>query len=301
MEHYVTCAAFFLKRSHRDIHEPIINCSASNDSLYGDAVLRKLCICGSTVSFDEEEVGWLCRDTGERLEVVGRNLEPLLPPQAMSPKLAEHITEFSNPGFESIPIIDERGNLHVLSKVPEGKIWVIQDPLPVFDNVTIERIGLDLLLKWNLWIGESSTGEIDVEINFNIVDPAHESILALLASECEFTIHFFSSESTIAVASKQIKPGLGETYRLCTEKVRAVLQALPKVEDARLEALDLFELSRSASQMSWAEKSGICLEPLYLLSNSRSLSLENLQELTQKLKDHAKTCERCRESFSAQE
>lgn len=286
--HYVTCAAFFLKDQADQNPPAAVDCSAGN-SLYGKALIRKRCICASDVIFDESLERWVCSTSGAELEVSSCNQEPILPPGNSADALEPHKAQFGNPEREAIFEIDEAGQIQVFVKVPDDQAWVIQDPLPVFDNLTLKTMYTDLILNWSLDVGDFSLGRISVEILLNIIDPVHERVAELLARGTVIGLHFFHAESFLALGYKTIKPSGAHSY--IVEHARSVLQALPREPNARETALQNFAETQELSVLAWAESAGLCTEPLYILKQNR---LADFKELNLKLQEHREACERCR-------
>jgi hypothetical protein len=223
------------------------------------------------------------------------NQEPLLPAETSARAVESQRDELSNPERESIVLIDETDDIQVFVKVPEEKLWVIQDPLSVSDSLLIRPICTDLILNWSLEIGESSAERIDVNIPLNILDPVHEKILELLASGSVVGLHFVHANSLLALGQKCMRSLLGKSYiSHLAAQAKSILQALPRESDAREAALRDFAMSKELGMMAWAERMGICMEPLYLLQQNRLGQLGDIDVLNLKMREHVRSCERCR-------
>ena len=121
-DHYLTCAAFFLRDQSDKTGPGILNCW-TEASLGGRSLMRKHCICGSPIIFDKGLARWLCSDSATDLEVSPWNQEPLLPPEISAHILERHKAQFSNPERESITLIDKSDHPHVFVKVPEDGFY----------------------------------------------------------------------------------------------------------------------------------------------------------------------------------
>ena len=147
--HYITSAAFFLDSGSPVNDEAIAECMFwSNPSLEGKALIRKLCTCGSRVTFDEKQRAWCCLDSGEDVGVSPWNAEPLIPSDHIDLDLEPIKTELSHPELDHLIKIDAPGHIQVFIKVPKERLWVIQDPLPVQDHLSIQPFEDDLQLRW---------------------------------------------------------------------------------------------------------------------------------------------------------
>src|SRR5712692_1916928 len=194
-DHYLTCAAFFVKDDGQGSNEVIVNCSVGGNS-ERKAVIRKLCVCGSPVTFDKNQMAWLCSDSGTDLEIPPWNSEPLVTPEASQSNLGPNMNDSRHPEREWVIAIDETGHLQLFIKVPKDHLWVISDPLTVADILQIKPIQTDLLVSWSLLIGDNFTGTLgSVEILLNIADSRDERILEHLASRSVVVLHFLDAES----------------------------------------------------------------------------------------------------------
>src|ERR1043165_7164693 len=73
MPHYLTIAAF---RVTEDAHSP--NEVTIDEHMPFHAALRKVCICGASIEFDQEADRWLCSSSGVELRTNHWNCVPLI-------------------------------------------------------------------------------------------------------------------------------------------------------------------------------------------------------------------------------
>jgi len=289
-DHYLTCAAFFVKDHGHGSNEVLVDCSVGGNS-DRKAVIRKLCVCGSPVMFDENQMAWSCSDSGTDLEIPSWNFEPLVTPEATQRNLGPNMSDLRHPERESVIAIDETGHLQLFIKVPKDHLWVISDPLTVADSLQIKPIQTDLLVSWSLLIGDDFTGGLgSVEILLNIADPRDERILEHLASRSMVVLHFLDAESLSAIGNKRLKPR-PETSNTMNE-VRYRVLRLPKEPREREAALQKLAEAQQISAMSDADKLGMCtwLDSWLGIPQSDSMSIGARQLM---LEEHVKVCEVC--------
>lgn len=283
-DHYLTRAVFFVKDREQGGNEVVIDCSVGGDC-GSKAVIRKLCVCGSPVTFDENQMVWLCSDSGTDLGIPPLNHEPLVTPKTAPCNLSYSIDNLQHPDHSSIVTFDEKDHVQVFTKVPKDRLWIISDPLLVNDFLHIKPFQTDLLVVWRLMIGDIFTGELDtVEVLLNIADSSHEKTLELLASGSGVDLHFLDGETLSVIGSKRLNPIPGASDIL--EQIRYRVLRLPKEPREREVALQELALAQEVSAMSFAARMGMCTQVAVWLRSGRCPEPE--------FNDHLKVCESCK-------
>jgi hypothetical protein len=278
--HYLTIATFRVN----DIQLP--NEVTIDDHMPFKATIRKVCICGSLVEFDLNTRKWLCSTSGAELEVNRWNSAPLL----MGTELGNlNVSDLEHPHCTSVVTFDENSNLVALLRIEPKDQWVISDPLPIFNNLTVEPFETDLLLKWYLSIDDNLSSGISFEIHWNVADPVHRRTVERLASSQNITLLFLDASSLVPLGASVL-----ELYQPSIQaevmKALALVAALPKEEKERREQLSMLALGRDASMLSFMDKQGLCPRFAGFLFCS-SFSIEKVTEMM----EHMKNCPICKE------
>jgi len=274
--HYLTVAAFQLKDTDQAFNEVTIDERVSRQ-----ATLRKLCVCGSKIEFDQAQEIWFCSTSGTELEIGRLHCEPLV-----------NIEEPTNyPGLrdelehnDSVVRVREDG-LEAFLKVRPKDQWMLCDPLGIFDNLLIKPFETELLLSWNISIGDTFTCELDFTILWNVADKIHQKILHSLASAESITLYFLDANSLSPICGKVLK--LFQP-RIRNEVTRALAlnAALPEDDEIRRERLESFALGQEASLLSFCEQMGMCTEVTTFLLSPSTTAIDAMLE-------HTKTCPLC--------
>jgi hypothetical protein len=274
--HYLTVATFRVKDKDDGRNEVEID-----DDGPHKAIIRKLCICGSGIEFDEDARKWLCSESNTDLEAY---CVPLLSTAELAIKSGLNMPELEDPQSESLVRLDETGELGVFLKVQPKDQWIISDPLRIFENLSIEPFETDLLMRWLLSVGgDGLTDRLDFWIRWNLANPLHQKILKCLASSSNIPIYFLDA-STLSMIGGQLFDPLPFTSKIVTEAFK-LNSSLPKDESERRERLSLIALGQQTSHLSFSDKMGICPTiAVHLISPSK-----NFFELS----EHIKTCPLC--------
>lgn len=278
--HYLTSAAF---RVHDK--DDVINEVSLNDSIPYKTIIKKLCSCGSQIEFEKNQQLWYCSTSGTELEVFPWNHDPLLTQAEIGNKLGFDVPELQEPKRDSVVTLDETGGLHVLLKVQAKDQWIITNPLPIRDLVTIRPFETDLLIHWLLTVGDSFTGELDFTIVWNPAGAVHERVLKRLVSTAAIFCYFLDANSLSVIAAKPINLALGTSNHMA--KALALYASLPEDHCERQEALSGIALGQEASVLSVSDKMGLCPEMTrFLISPLSSLDASEMSE-------HIKSCPLC--------
>lgn len=274
--HYLTIAAFRVKDKDDGLNEVTID-----DHIPDKAMIRKLCVCGSRIEFDEDARKWLCSESNTDIEVY---CVPLLSTAELASKSGLKMPELQDPQSESLVRLDEKGELEVFLKIQAKDQWIISDPLRIFEILSIKPFETDLLMRWFLSVGgDGLTDTVDFSILWNIDDPVHQEILKCLASSSNIPIYFLDA-STLSMIGGQLLNPLPFTSKIVTNAF--ILNAsLPKDQSERHERLSSIALGQDAASLSFADKLGLCpYIALFLISPSKD-------EFD--LPEHIKTCSLC--------
>lgn len=277
--HYLTVAAFQLKDTDQAFNEVTIDERVSRQ-----ATLRKLCVCGSGIEFDQAEEIWFCSASGTELEIGRSRCEPLI-----------NIDELANyrglrdelQHNDSIVRLGEDGRLEAFLKVRPKDQWVLCDPLGIFDSLLTKPLESELLLSWNISIGDTFTCELDFTILWNVADKVHQEILHSLASAESITLYFLDANSLSPICGKILKL-FQPTIRNEVTRALALNAALPEDDGVRRESLQGFALGQEASLLSSCEKMGVCPEVTTFLLSPSTTAMSAMVE-------HTKTCPLCRQ------
>jgi hypothetical protein len=278
--HYLTSAAF---RVHDK--DDVINEVSLNDSIPYKTIIKKLCSCGSQIEFEKNQKLWYCSTSGTDLEILPFNHDPLLTQAEIGDKLGFEVPELRQPKRDAVVTLDETGGLHVLLKVEAKDQWMITDPVPIRDLVTVRPFETHLLMHWLLIVGDSFTGELDFTVACNPVDAVHERILKRLVSTAAIICYFLDANSLSVIAAKPINLALGTSNHVA--KALALYASLPEDHCKRQEALSGIALGQEASKLSVADKMGMCPEMTrFLISPLSSMDVYEMSE-------HIKACPLC--------
>lgn len=275
--HYLTVAAFQLKDADQALNEITIDERVSRE-----ATLRKLCFCGSKIEFDKAGEVWFCAASGAELDIGRSRCEPLISIEEPTnyPELQDELQH-----SDSIVRVGKDGRLEAFFKVSPKDQWMLSDPLGIFDNLLLKPFETELLLSWNISIGDTFTCELDFTILWNVADKIHQKILQSLASAESITLCFLDANSFLPISGKVLKL-FQPTIRNEVTKALALNAALPKDDELRRERLQGFALGQEASLLSFCEQMGMCAEvTTFLLSPSRT-AIDAMLE-------HTKTCPVC--------
>jgi hypothetical protein len=104
-KHYLTYAVFFVRGTS---YGGTPYCDVDYGEFEGNAIIRKVCFCGSDISCDEDETSWVCSSSGETVcsaskesVLVGHSYcEPLMP-MNISTASETHWSELNHPEKDS--------------------------------------------------------------------------------------------------------------------------------------------------------------------------------------------------------
>jgi hypothetical protein len=274
--HYLTVATFRVKDKDDWLNEVTID-----DHTSDKAIIRKLCICGSGIGFDEDARKWFCSESNTDLEAY---CVPLLSSAELASKSGLNRQELEDPQSESLVRLDKKGELEVFLKVQAKDQWIISDPLRIFETLSIKPSETDLLMRWFLSVGgDGLTDTVDFSILWDIADPVHQKILTCLASSSNIPIYFLDA-STLSMIGGQLLNPLPFTSNIVTDAFK-LNASLPKDQSERQERLSCIALGQQTAHLSFSDKMGICPTiAVHLISPSKSVF---------ELSEHIKTCPLC--------
>lgn len=280
--HYLTIATFRVKDNDEGLNEVTID-----DHTPDQAIIRKLCICGSGVEFNEDGRKWFCSSSGAELEVNCWNCNPLLSKtELVNPR--SYVSELQDPHINFVVRLGEAGELEAFLKIEAKDRWMISDPLTTRDHLTIKPFETDLLITWSLSIADDLTSGLDFAIDWNLADPVHQKTLECLASSKTIALYFLDAGSLSFIGGKTLElylPGIQEEIL----KAFALNATLSMDEHHRREQLSSIALSREASMLGFMDKLGLCPQLVgFMLYSHRNEADEMLE--------HMKTCPRCQQS-----
>ena len=286
--HYLTVATFQLKGKEEAFNEVTID-----DHMNEKALVRKLCLCGSGVQFEEGDRKWICSASGIELEVTNRwNCTPLLDLTELGqPGL--YLPELKDPASTFAVDIGETGDPRAFLKVEAKDQWTICDPLPIFFHLSIKPFETDLLVNWFLSIDDNLTSGLSFTIDWNVANPVHRKTIERLASSKSIYLYFLDTSSLSLIGAKVLE--LDQSI-IQAEVTKAIVwnDVLPKDERQRREQLSSIALGREAAMLPMIASLGLCpkFKDLLLLS----LSSEGISERIEDLVEHGKTCPLCQRS-----
>lgn len=274
--HYLTTATFRVNDKDDRLNEVTID-----DHTSDKAIIRKLCICGSGIEFDEDACKWLCSESNTDLEVY---CAPLLSSAKLASRSRLDMPELQDPQSESLAKLNENGELEVFLKVQSKDQWIISDPLRIFEILSIEPSETDLLMRWFISVGgDGLTDTVDFSILWDIADPANQEILTCLASSSTVPIYFLDANTLSMIGGQFLSP-LPFTSKRVTDAFK-LNASLPKDQTERRERLSCIVLGQQTVHLSFSEKIGICPTiAVQLISPSKSAV---------ELSEHIKTCPLC--------
>lgn len=282
--HCLSVATFQVKNMER-ANEVMID-----DHMPFPAIIRKVCLCGSSVEFDWDTHKWLCSVSAAELDVPHWNCTPML--KGASAGIID-VSGFEHPDCTSVVKFGGNGDLLVLLKVEPKNQWIISDPLPVFDHLKAQPFETDLLLRWFINIEDNVSSGLSYEIFWNMADPTHRQIVESLASSKAVTLNFLDAGTLVPFGATVLELYQPSNQDAVTQAL-ALTAALPKDENERREQLDALALGREASMLSFMDKIGLCPQMVGFFFHS-SFSLEKATELA----DHMRKCSICRRSNTA--
>ena len=287
-DHYLTYAVIFV--TDRNYGE-VPYCSIDYGEVEGNGIIRKLCFCGSSISYDQDNSSWVCttsQTTISKQSVLAGNChsEPLVPLE-MPTCQEQGLEDLSHPENDS-QIVLAGTQLNVFIKIPSKRLWLISDPLPVGNHFATNSIASDLFVEWRLEIGFDLPGSIDITIPLNVFNAAHRDYLWVLASGAEVYLYFLEKDSLKVIGRKPIRPN--EFYRFTIEGAFRLAERLPDNSAEREEALKDFRESQEWSTVAMCSKFGLpqCTEFLTFFLGKRSF--ENFPA-------HVATCHQCQKFF----
>lgn len=279
--HYLTIAAFRIEAAQTSNEVTI------DDHMPFNAVIRKVCICGASIEFEQESRKWLCSTSGVELKVNRINCAPLMT-EANLENL--DVSSLKEPHCSSLVKFDEDGNLIALLKVETKDQWAISDPLEMFENISVKPFETDLLLRWFLSVKNDIGSSLSFEIYWNLVDPNDRRIVESLYSLHNITIYFVNADS-FAVIGATVLELYQPSIQSAVKQAFALIAGLPNDENERREQLGAFALGQEASMYSFAEKMGICPAVTGFIFGSSSIE-SRMTEMSQHIKD----CPLCQRS-----
>ncbi|MEO7860590.1 MAG: hypothetical protein ABIU05_09115 [Nitrospirales bacterium] len=278
--HYLTIATFQLRGKEDAFNEVTIDNHANEKAL-----VKKLCLCGSGVQFEEEDRKWICSASGIKLEVTNSwNCTPLLDMTELGqPGL--YLTELRDRASTFAVDIGETGNLRAFLKIEAKDQWRISDPLPIWSHLSIKPFETDLLINWSLSVEDNLAIGLSFTIDWNVANTVHRKIIERLASSKSIGLYFLDASTLSLIGVKVL-----EHYQpsIQTEVTKAIVlnDALPKDERQRREQLSSLALGREAAMLPIIVGLGLCPKMTdFMLSPSS----EGIQDLV----EHGKTCPLC--------
>lgn len=290
--HYLTYAVIFVTDKN---YGEVPYCSVDYGELEGNAIIRKLCFCGSPIAYDHDDMSWVCSMSGETVcsasqesALVGRSYSEPLISMTISTDPNLYLSELNHPEKDSHILLSEERQVHVFVRIPPKKVWMISDPLPVGNYFTTNLLDSDLIVEWNLEIGFDLPGSIHVTIPLNVFNVAHKDYLGILASGAEAYFHFLKQDSLSIIAHKRIIPN--DSYLFVVREALKLAERLPNKPDEREEALRDLTEEREWLMVETAYKLGLpqCTE--FLRFFLRKGPSENFPA-------HAANCHLCRKFF----
>ena len=241
-EHQLSFAAFLVTKDLPVSDKTLID-SSVGDGLYGKALIRKLCLCGSGLIYNSDQRRWFCSESSTEIELNGFNLEPLEVEnlddslvQAAAPALRNHNT----PGMA---ILDGSQETQVLIKVPQQQLWLIADPLPVWEHIHIRITPTAPVVEWSLDIGHSSGSSLYTKLQFNIRDTSHSQVLIQLTQQPSVLIQFVDSDNLSPLATKYIQQPFN-----CQKVIREAMVYSQLLDNSR------YDFSAALADLAMAEE-----------------------------------------------
>lgn len=249
--HYPTFVAFFLREDGSQADVISLDCTIGN-AMPGKALIRKRCICGSVLDFDWDQDAWVCGESGALVNILGRNLEPLITAESavVCPEKYRHLP--SEPDCEGVPTVDEDGLLHLLVMVPHEDLWLLVDPISVEEYITVKKTETApiTIVYYDIGdIGMSPRASLSREVFLNVLDPEHKDYLQRLASGSEVHLHFVNAANRVVVGTKRIKRSFG-----APEAFARALEFAAQIPAERYDfdtALTCLKLGGEASRLRW--------------------------------------------------
>lgn len=289
--HYLTYAVFFAKDKK---YGEVPYCNVDYGALEGEAIIRKVCFCGADVSYDQDQMIWICSMSGEAVcseledsTFVGRSYSEPLISMKISPNL--YASELGHPEKDSHLALDEANTIHVFMKIPKKKIWMISDPLPIGNYFVTSHLGSDLFVEWKIEIAYDLPGSISVSVPLSVFDEQEKSYLGTLASGSAAYLHFLDKESLSVIAHRRLIPNQTWNYSVI-QKALQLADRLPANPEEREAALRDLEEEHNWSMVETACKLGLpeCTEFLrFFLGKGGG---ENLLS-------HVANCQHCQKFF----
>lgn len=273
--HYLTIATFRITDAHSSNEVTI------DEHMPFNAEIRKVCICGASIQFNLESRRWLCSGSGSELNVNRWNCVPLIT-EGDFEKL--DVSDLKDAHCTSQVTFGEDNGLTALLKVEAKDRWIISDPLPIFEHLSVKPFETDLLLRWFLSFEDNLSSGLSFEIFWNLADPKDRQIVERLYSSQSITIYFVDSSSLDVIGATDLElyqPSIQSSVK----QALALITALPNDEIQRREQLSAFALGQEASMFSFADKMGMCPVATGYLFAPTSLSREEITEMSQHVQD----------------
>jgi len=292
-EHYLTYAVFFIRGKN---YGEVPYCDVDYGELEGNAIIRKVCFCGSNISYDEDGMLWVCSTSGETVcpaskesLLVGHSYcEPLMP-MTISTGCEPHLSELNHPEKDShIFISEDMGQVHILIKIPKRKVWMISDPLPIANYFRTTSLGSDLVVEWILEIAFDLPGSIDMTIPLSVFNSAHKDCLRNVSSGAAVFVQFVDKEALSVIAQRRIVPN--DSYLHIVRGALQLAERLPDNSEEREAVLADLREAKEWSTIEMASKFGFpeCTEFLRFFLGKREFDNFNA---------HIQTCQLCQNFF----
>jgi len=282
--HYFTIAALFVNDTDQAGDETTLDCTLAED-IVGRVVVRKLCICGSKLLYDNSQTCWACADSGCELELTGFNLEPLATERMIGGLPDSLSLLLDDPGRQGLIGSDDFGHVALFVKILPKDLWLVQDPLPVFDHITVSMLRTAPVIRWFFDIGHRQKSVL-MKIPINILDPLEKDHLNELSNQDVVLLHFVHAETRIIVATKLIPPpvGIRDVIRKALDHALCIPKDQYDFETANADLQQASELST----MAVLDRAGLllCTEYKRRFAVGQRFTLGDIA-------DHVRSCEHC--------
>ena len=106
----------------------------------------------------------------------------------------------------ALTIADDRGQAHVLIKLPQQEIRLLGGPLPIIHFMFMFPMPTAPVVGWIIEIMDSPQNPLRIGTYFNILDPGQARNLKAIARQRVVPLHFVHGDCLSIVTTKRIMP-----------------------------------------------------------------------------------------------
>ena len=282
-EHRLSFAAFLVEKPTALEERVLLDCTIG-DNLPCKASVRKLCLCGSQLVHDVQSQHWFCSTSGVEIQLKEFNTQPLeLDDDDCSSAIPESLKDEKSVGAIAL---DRANKVQVLVKVPREQLWLIADPLPVFDFMIVKPMPTAPVVEWFFDVGHSSSS-ISFTVRLDVRGQLQQEALRQLPRQTTVTLRFIEADNLSLIARKRISLASG-----CEKVLREATVY------AQLIGEDRYDFAGAMSDLALGEELSSAVLKDALVDGPCRQFLEEIgraegYDITEVAR-HVSTCEKCR-------